>query len=328
MTVIIIIAGSLFGLYGLYLLHVSKNFKENLWEAAVGTITNTSIEAISKGSGANTTVQYYPNISYEYTVDGKIYYPSIPIKKLNYYHEEALQEHLNESYKIGGNIDILYNINRKDLSRIKQDYEYAGVNVEFTVKRRSIKFLSIGIILIAGGIAWPFLLKMVMPQLTQWENYWLIILGSIFLLTGAASLIKHINKKSFYNKDKWEASVGIIRDIHISKAMEREQSDDRYRTAFFYPKISYEYVLDGIKYYSWYVFERADREEDAQKALQGYKIGENIDISYKKNKPAITQIKNDLNAKKPNSYIMGIVYLSIGIIAIAAHFVWPLLWNR
>jgi len=285
-VVIVIAIGSLFALNGLRLIYASKFFKENLWEAAVGTITNTSVDSTNKGK----ETKFFPFISYEYTIDGQKYYPSIPIKKLYYYHQELLQEHINESYKIGENIDILYNKSRKDLSRIKQDYEYAGVNVESTVKKKGIRYLSIGIIIIAACIARPFLFDIIEPLLENWENYWLIILGSIFALFGAASLV---NKKPFYNKDKWGDLVGIIRDTHISIINEKDH-DGGYST-YFCPEISCEYVLDGIKYYSWYRCGCTSSEEAAQNILQGYKTGENIDISYRKDKPATIQIKNNLN---------------------------------
>jgi len=316
---IVIIAGVLFALNGLRLIYASKDFKENLWEAAVGTITNTSVNSKNNGN----VTEFFPLISYEYTIDGQKYYTSIPIFKLKYYHHELLQEHINESYKIGENIDILYNKSRKDLSRIKQDYEFTGVNVESTVKKNGIRHLSIGIILIAAYFARSFLFTIIEPQLEKWQNYWLIITGSILALIGATVLVY---VKFFNTKDKWEEFVGIIRDTHIS-IVKSKDSDGDYSLKF-YPKISCEYVLDGIKYYSWYQHGSKSSEEAAQKVLQGYKIGETIDISYRKDKPAIAQVKKDLNKENSNSSLMGTVLLFLGIIAITGHFVWPLLWNR
>jgi len=314
--VIAIIAGVLFALNGLRLIHASKDFKENPWEAAVGTITNTSVSSTNKGSDT----EFFPLISYEYTVDGTKQYASIPIIRLKYYHQEPLQEHINESYKTGENIDILYNINKKDQSRIKQDYEFTGVNVESTIKKNGIRYLAIGIIIIAACIARPFLINILKLQLEKWGSYWLIITGSILALIGAAVLIYG---KFFNNTDKWGDLVGIIRDIHIS-IVESKDSDDNYSVSF-HPKVSCEYVLDGIKYYSWHQYGRKRSEKDAQKVLQGYKTGETIDMAYRKDKPAIAQIKTDLSIKNSNSHTMGIVLLFLGIIAIAGHFVWPLL---
>jgi len=314
-TIVAIIAGVLYALNGLRLIYASKDFKESLWEAAVGTITNTSVT----NNGNKST--FVPLISYEYTIDGQKYYPSIPIPKLIYYHQEALQEYINENYKIGDSIDILYNKNRKDLSRIKQDYEYAGVNAESTIKKNGIRYLAIGIIIIiAACLARSFLLNIIKLQLENLRNYWLIITGSILALIGAVILVYG---KIYNNKDKWGDLAGIIRDIHIS-IIESRDSEGDYSTSY-YPKISYEYVLNGIKYYSWYECGKKVSEEKAQKVLQGYKTGENIDISYRKDKPAISKIKKDMIVKKSNSSVMGIVLLSLGIIAIAAHFVWPLL---
>jgi len=122
----------------------------------------------------------------------------------------------------------------------------------------------------------------------------LVLLGALFIVL----------RYTVFSDDKWETTVGIVKDTSISK--HRGSDGTEYQA-----NISYEYTADGITHFTWGILSIEDTEEDAERSLQRYKIGDSIDIVYKKNKAETSKTK-EWNSQPSVSMTFGIIFLSLG----------------
>jgi len=126
--------------------------------------------------------------------------------------------------------------------------------------------------------------------------------AALFLVLLGALLI--VLRYTVFSDDKWGTTVGIVKDTSIKKIRGSDGAE-------YEAKIFYEYIVDGITYFSWGILSKEDTQKDAERSLQRYKIGDSIDIVYKKNNVETSRTK-EWNSQPSVSMTFGIIFLSLG----------------
>jgi hypothetical protein len=144
-----IIIFSLFGLAGVltFVYNIYTFNKLKKWKLTVGIIVNTFIseEMVENIDSGIKVKMYKPNIEYEYIIEGIKYYNN-DVNNINnfkqYYGKMKTAQNYLLNYKIGENIDVMYNKNNPEYSMIKSKiYE-----MNLFINILSLSFFIIGII--------------------------------------------------------------------------------------------------------------------------------------------------------------------------------------
>jgi len=132
----------------------------------------------------------------------------------------------------------------------------------------------------------------------------------VFGLIGGVPLILSY---TVHNENKYNTTIGTITANSIERKKVSDGDDGT--VTVYYPKVSYEYTVDSRKYSGTGNLSYDEDIDIVRENIEKYyKVGDTIDIMYKKNNAKVSLTKGAFKSGNTGLRFWGILFLIVGVI--------------